>query len=721
MAQISVPDVNYAAIYYADFLEQLRNFHRRTQQKISDENIHEPYIHLERAFALVGHHNAVLADIIAGESMFSTLALRESLKSHLKLIGESLQEAYPSTAELIGKLTQEFLNGEKLIDALSQFSTKESDPIIFESQAASYLGADTDGLSHVFGWNGTVFTPNHAAEAKTPGGTPFNLWPGTPAANWAIYLGHKDLMWNRLDIALASLASGIFGVWEYADDELEDDAPDDLTVNPGNLTFELTSLLGSLDRSGAWVRITYLPSGVYDEAFSTFVGGKNVVTTSGFLGQVTPSTALSDYAVGVEWNPIDVTENEVFDFTADGKIVFDLPKTVYKNWTKKTIDNVEAFWLRYRIVSAAAPVSPTFNQIKFTQGDRFPVWQVVQGRTISRVIGRSNGLPSQVFTLADTPYIQDSLTIKVAGQDYVEVDDFLLSQSISRHFTVNVNVDGQVKITFGDGENGKIPPLAEDINATYRIGAGRDGNVGANTVTANLSGASYLLDITNPRTAAGWIQKEGYDDADIARLKIEKPKGLRVSDTAAGPSDAEILVVNDYQSLGGSKPVIRAKAIEEGRGPKTILLLVCGAGGAYLSTDVLTDIYNWFNGIGGYKKRIIANHWLYVENYLGRNVPVTGTIETPSGTTLDTRDALKESVTNAIINFLSPVRLLSDGVNWQWSWGDKIALSQIITEMTDVNQSLVRKCTLTLPAGDTVLAPKELPRTDSSIINLAVV
>jgi hypothetical protein len=70
-----------------------------------------------------------------------------------------------------------------------------------------------------------------------------------------------------------------------------------------------------------------------------------------------------------------------------------------------------------------------------------------------------------------------------------------------RHFAVRQDATGTLTVkTSADGVFGRVPPLGVDnVRFEYRVGAARDGNVGAGTVTVNTAGAELVKSATNPR------------------------------------------------------------------------------------------------------------------------------------------------------------------------------------------------------------------------------
>jgi len=61
--------------------------------------------------------------------------------------------------------------------------------------------------------------------------------------------------------------------------------------------------------------------------------------------------------------------------------------------------------------------------------------------------------------------------------------DLLISDRFARHFVVETEEDGRTYLRFGDNTLGKQPNADTRLCATYRIGNGRSGNVGAESIT----------------------------------------------------------------------------------------------------------------------------------------------------------------------------------------------------------------------------------------------
>jgi predicted phage baseplate assembly protein len=89
------------------------------------------------------------------------------------------------------------------------------------------------------------------------------------------------------------------------------------------------------------------------------------------------------------------------------------------------------------------------------------------------------------------------------------VRDLLMSSTLDEHFVVEIDNDGRAHLRFGDGVQGRIPPPSPSLYAHYRIGNGKQGNVGAeaiNHVVTEQRGVN--LSARNPLPAHGGTEPE---------------------------------------------------------------------------------------------------------------------------------------------------------------------------------------------------------------------
>src|SRR6185295_13878445 len=106
------------------------------------------------------------------------------------------------------------------------------------------------------------------------------------------------------------------------------------------------------------------------------------------------------------------------------------------------------------------------------------------------------GAPRQSFTLTRAPVSfllasgttfgrrsAPELQVRVDGVLWEEVQSFFASTPFDTHYVVEIDENDKCTLQFGSGQRGAVPPAGAHVTAVYRIGLGRGGNVGADTLT----------------------------------------------------------------------------------------------------------------------------------------------------------------------------------------------------------------------------------------------
>ena len=177
-----------------------------------------------------------------------------------------------------------------------------------------------------------------------------------------------------------------------------------------------------------------------------------------------------------------------------------------------------------------------------------------QGVTVANeVIGTSTGEANQIFELADGPVIDKSITIVVGSSTYQYVPYLIDYNNSDPVFTTYTNAENTTYILFGDNISGRIPAVNSQITATYRVGGGASGNVGANTISyiitngqSGLTVKNQYIDAEDSGAAAGGADRESTD-----AIRVNAPLSLRSLDRAVATADYAALSVKG----GASKAV----------------------------------------------------------------------------------------------------------------------------------------------------------------------
>ena len=105
------------------------------------------------------------------------------------------------------------------------------------------------------------------------------------------------------------------------------------------------------------------------------------------------------------------------------------------------------------------------------------------------------------------PEISLNGSTAASTETWTAAQDLLKSGESNRVFVVEVESDGAAMLRFGDDTNGRMPESGTQFTATYRIGNGRAGNVGADTLTFH-AGDPRIGSCRNPLPATGGIDPE---------------------------------------------------------------------------------------------------------------------------------------------------------------------------------------------------------------------
>ncbi|NEP18551.1 MAG: putative baseplate assembly protein [Leptolyngbya sp. SIO4C1] len=170
--------------------------------------------------------------------------------------------------------------------------------------------------------------------------------------------------------------------------------------------------------------------------------------------------------------------------------------------------------------------------------------------------------------------------------------DLLNSDRFAREFVVEAE-GTRTYLRFGDGQLGKLPPADTEFQATYRVGNGLLGNVGAGAIAhiyakdATLQSAiEVITEIRNPLPATG-----GRDPEPIEQVQLYAPYAFREQQRAVTEAD--------YAEVAQRFPgVQRAVATRRWTGSwYTIFITVDRVGGRALDSQFKQDLMSFLKGL----------------------------------------------------------------------------------------------------------------------------
>ena len=408
----------------------------------------------------------------------------------LQMVGISLNLPAPAQAELTFTLTSKTLANAVLIPQGTQVSLSgavNGRPIIFET--TQNLNAVGGSIQAVMSFDGSQYQMQTQSN-NTPGQL-FYAFSNQPQAGAALYIGFDQ-----------PFPAGTFVLTVHA------------TADP---------------------------------AFPMAQG--NVAATPGVVTSTPPIISYWEYWNG-GWTSLSVSQDTTQYLTANGNVTFtaptDMVATQYGMLQKPTDPSL--FWFRYRIGQILGPGYESPPVLQDVLINTVPAQNVVTEQL--ELLGASNGLPNQTFTLANSPVLPKPAGVTGIvevneGSGYAlwtEVSDFNGSGRNDTVYTIDLSTG---IIAFGDGAHGKIPRWlsGDSSNSTqsdlpnirvtqYQWGGGSAGNGGANTITSLETAIPYVASVTNLRPAVG-----GADEETVADAEDRAPQAIKTLSRAVVASD----------------------------------------------------------------------------------------------------------------------------------------------------------------------------------------
>jgi len=175
---------------------------------------------------------------------------------------------------------------------------------------------------------------------------------------------------------------------------------------------------------------------------------------------------------------------------------------------------------------------PRLQNPQLTMAATVQITEIIAGESKTSVVSFDPNAPASA---AFDWKIQDVLpVISLNGGVWSPHYDLLASDPSDAHFVAEVGEDGFGTLRFGDGKHGLCPQPEEAFSATYRIGNGVRGNVGAETIVSIVTADSAITGVRNPLPASG-----GVDPETIEHVRQSAPSAFRIQERAVTPADYE--------------------------------------------------------------------------------------------------------------------------------------------------------------------------------------
>ena len=120
--------------------------------------------------------------------------------------------------------------------------------------------------------------------------------------------------------------------------------------------------------------------------------------------------------------------------------------------------------------------------------------------------------------------------------------DLLNSAPTATEFVVEVETDGTAYLRFGDDQHGARPEPQTVFTATYRVGNGLAGNVGAEALAHVITAQPHIIGVRNPLPAQG-----GVDPESIETVRQRAAYAFRIQERAVTPEDYATVTARHVQ------------------------------------------------------------------------------------------------------------------------------------------------------------------------------
>lgn len=242
--------------------------------------------------------------------------------------------------------------------------------------------------------------------------------------------------------------------------------------------------------------------------------------------------------------------------------------------------------------------------------------------------------------------------VEDGGEIWLPQADLLRTGAMTREFVVEPETGGETWLRFGDDTFGKERPKKWTTLASYRVGNGTVGNVGAGAI-AHINGPYSIAEVRNPLAAKG-----GRDPESAESIRTYAPLAFQTQQRA--------VTEDDYTTVLGRHPdVQRAKALRRWTGSwYTMVVLVDRKGGLPMDEEFRTELTAYLE-----RFRMAALDVEIVNPvYVPLDIAMTVCIK-PDAIRSDVQQALLKAFSTSAGSFFDPDA---------WTFNSNVALSAVI-------------------------------------------
>jgi predicted phage baseplate assembly protein len=318
-----------------------------------------------------------------------------------------------------------------------------------------------------------------------------------------------------------------------------------------------------------------------------------------------------------------------------------------------------------------------------------PATNAQQGRLIVEAIriGTGSGAPHQRFTLRGPHVCGDKLVVYTleggSARKARQRQSHLASGPADLDFVLEAEV---AAVHFGDGQNGRVPPMGVPVIAVTSLTLGEGGNAPANTICALDLGQHNAAVLGDPKSVAAKFQRIENPDAAIGGSGEETLTHAEGRVIQLLEKQSRAVTLKDCETLALATPgtnIARAAALANQHpgfpcysAPGFITLVVV----PYLPLGRPVPSPGLLNAVSAY---------LHPRHVIGTRIVVTGPeyvevgiIAAVKAFTGQSKVAIASAVDAALREFLDPLRGGPDGTGWPL--GRDVYISEVVEVMAGV-------------------------------------
>ena len=321
----------------------------------------------------------------------------------------------------------------------------------------------------------------------------------------------------------------------------------------------------------------------------------------------------------------------------------DLRFTLDRQHTQDTVIPAQ-----FQVATSEGVIFETQADATIRAGETAVTVSALEGETFNEQIGTSNGDLNQEFYLPRSGVIQLA-ELYVDSRAWAVADSTADRLAHEAVYMADMDAWGRVRISFGNGKNGRVPEAGAKIRAVYRVGGGTGGNVTSNTITtmrssvADIVGERVKVSATNPAPAAG-----GTDAESVERIKQWAPRSYEAQNRCVTQTDYETIAMTFRDPEAGAIAKARAVVKErtgEANVIKYYILAYSGSGGVAVAPQGLKDkLLAYIN------ERKMLTDWIEIQDGTWRTVDIEGSVRAAGGVN---SEKLMQSIHRSLIDLFN--------------------------------------------------------------------